>query len=119
MKHHSKALSSTGKSLLVVEHEGLEVKGDSYESVANSAVQATEFDGVGNYIVEDTTNEDSGIVALINTAGTKTTTKLAGPTVITATKDTASSINVYFENDVINVQNLTGGAIDITVKPYV
>ncbi len=119
MKGNSKVLSGSGKSLYVIQHEGLEIQGDGESGVIDTGIVVTEFAEAGLYIVSDDTTGDAGIISVINTAGTLSAIKTAGPTVITIAKDTASSVNAYIETGVLKVQNLTGGDIDITVKPYV
>lgn len=118
-KTNSRALDGSGKSLFSVQHEGLEVKGDSYEAIADAVVTSTLFSEEGMYLIKDTTNEDSAIVSIINTAGTLSAIKVGGSVGITITADNASTLNVYVLADVLAVQNLTGGAIDFTIKPYV
>jgi hypothetical protein len=118
-KTNSKALDGSGKSLYAVQHEGLEIKGDSYEAIADAVVTSTLFSQEGNYIVKDTTNGDSATISIINTAGTLSAVKVNGSVGITITADNASTLNVYVLAGVLAVQNLTGGAIDFTVKPYV
>jgi hypothetical protein len=117
-KTHARVLNGTGESVFVIEHEGIEVKGATEAGVIDTGVVVTDFAGVGNYIVSDDTTGDGGTISVIETAGTLSTVKLSGPAVITVTKDTASSVNVYIEDGVLKVQNLTGGAIDLTVKPF-
>ncbi len=119
MKVNSKVLDGTGKSLLVVQHEGMEVKGDKYAAIADTVVTSTLFGASGLYLVEDTANEDAAVVAIINTAGTLSAVKVAGSANITITADNASTVNAYVLADVLAVQNLTGDAIDFTVKPYI
>tara|TARA_R110000744_G_scaffold275082_1_gene388052 strand:+ start:10567 stop:10926 length:360 start_codon:yes stop_codon:yes gene_type:complete len=119
MKINSRALSSTGKSIEVIQHEGISVKGDSAVDMADTDVVSTEFADAGLYVVTDETTGDSGIVAVINTAGTLSAVKLAGPTVLTIAVDTASSVNAYILAGVLAVQNLTGGVITVNVKAYV
>jgi len=70
--------------------------------------------------VVDSTNTKSSIFTIHNVSGTGTSTKLVGEAVFTATKDTASSVNVYYDATAgaVQIQNLTGGDADITVKAY-
>jgi len=87
-------------------------------TIADAAVGATSIDAkAGTIIVDEGSN--SANINIINTADTVTTVKENGPALFTITKDTAASINVYIENGVVNVQNLTGAEITVTVKAVV
>jgi len=119
MRTHGKAIDSTGKDLIVIEHEGLEVKGDDYAAVIDTTVTSTPFSNEGLYLVKDTTNEDSAVISIINTAGTLSAIKVAGSTNVTITADNATTLNVYVLAGVVAVQNLTTGTIDFTVKAIV
>jgi len=118
-KTHAKAYDGTGESAFVVQHEAIEVVGKKSLGLADAGVVASKFDGAGLYIVEDATTGDAAVISAIKTAGTLSVDKVAGPTVITTTKDTASSVNVYVEGGFITGQNLTGGSIDLVIKPFV
>lgn len=80
--------------------------------VADSGVDAV----TGTFFVVDETNNDSATLSLFNDGGTLTLAKTVGATAITVTKDTASSVNVYFESGTLQVQNLTGAEAIINVK---
>jgi len=87
-------------------------------TIADAAVGATTIAAkAGKIIVDEGSN--SANIDIINTADTVTTVKENGPALITITKDNASTINIYVENDVVNVQNLTGAEITVTVKAVV
>jgi hypothetical protein len=116
---NSVALDQTGNSMFEVQHAGISVKGYQYETVSDAVVTSTPFDQEGNYLVKDTTNGDSATVSIINTGGTLSAVKVNGSTGITITADNASTLNVYVLAGVLAVQNLTGGAIDFTIKPFV
>lgn len=118
-KTNSKALGGSGKSLYEIQHEGLEVRGDIYSSIADAVVTSTLFSQEGTYLVKDTTNGDSATISIINTAGTLSAVKVNGSTGVTITADNATTLNIYVLAGVLAVQNLTGGAIDFTVKSYV
>jgi hypothetical protein len=118
-KTHAKALDGTGESVFVVEHEGIEVKGASYEALADASVTSTLYSQEGQYLVKDTVNGDSATISIINTGGTLSAVKVNGSTGITITADNALTLNVYVLAGVLAVQNLTGGAIDVVIKPYV
>jgi len=118
-KTNSKALDGSGKSLYEVQHEGLEVKGDIYEAVADAVVTSTLFNQEGLYLVKDDTNGDSATISIINTAGTLSAIKVGGSVGVTISVDNATTLNVYVLAGVLAVQNLTTGTIDFTVKPYV
>lgn len=118
-KTNSRALGSSGKSLFVAQHEGLEVKGDISLAVADDAVITTEFTEAGIYIVSDDTTENTAIISVINTAGTLSTVSTAAPTAIGVTQGVDAKMNVYIAGGFITVENKMGGDIDITVKPYV
>jgi hypothetical protein len=117
-KTNERVIGSSGKSLFSVQHEGLEVNGDTVEAVADAAVISTEFSTEGTYLIKDNTNEDSATVSIINTSGTLSAVKVNGSVGITITADNAATLNVYVLAGVLAVQNLTGGAIDFTVKSY-
>jgi hypothetical protein len=53
---------------------------------------------------------------IVNTAGVVTIEALSTNVAFSVAKATASKINVYIEAEVVNVQNLSGGAVDIAVK---
>jgi hypothetical protein len=119
IKSHARVLDGTAKSILVVEHQGIEIIGDKESAVTNTSVVATLFNKTGLYIISDTDNENTSIVAVINTDGLLSAVKIAGPATMTITKDNAATVNIYIENDVLKVQNLLGVNIDVEVKPYV
>lgn len=119
MKSNSRALDGSGKSVLEVQHQGLSVGGDSYVSVMDAVVTSTLFSDEGLYLVKDTTNDDSAVVSIINTAGTLSAVKVSGSAGVTITADNASTLNVYILAGVVAVQNLTDGAIDFTIKAIV
>ena len=119
MKLNSKALSSSGKSELEIQHEAISVKGDSFVAMADTDVDSSEFAKAGLYVVTDETTEDSSIIAVINTAGTLSAVKLSGPASLTIAVGTALKLNVYILAGVLAVQNLTGGVITVNVKAYV
>ena len=118
-KLNSKALSSSGKSVLEVQHEGISVKGDISLELDDTQVFTTDFDSVGMYIITTETVGDGGLFSVIKTAGTLSTSDISTPAIITMVKDTASSLNIYIEDGVVKVQNLTGEAPDVTIKPYI
>ena len=55
----------------------------------------------------------SAIFALHNEAGTPTTAKLAGHALFNASKDNASTINVFWDTDQLKIQNKTAGTVAI------
>lgn len=55
----------------------------------------------------------TAIFALYDDAGTPTTSKLAGNAIFNASKDNASTINVYWDTDQVKIQNKTTGSITI------
>ncbi len=118
-KTNSRVIDSSGKSNYVVEHEGLEIKGDGYEDVVDTTVTSTPFDAEGLYLVKDTTNDDSAVISIINTGGTLSAIKVAGSAGVTITEDNATTLNVYVLAGVVAVQNLTTGTINFTVKAIV
>lgn len=118
MKTNAKVLDGTGKSLIQIQHLGVELKGEKIVALADSADIVTLLALPGLYIATDETNDNSAVISVINTAGTLTTGTIATPTGIGPTKDVASKMNVYIEGGVITVQNNTGGPIDATVKVY-
>lgn len=118
-KTNSKALDGTGKSLYEIQHEGVSVKGDLLAATADAAVVSTVYNQEGLYLVKNETDEDSAVVSVINTGGTLSAIKVGGSAGVTITADNATTLNVYVLAGVLAVQNLTGGAIDVTVKPYV
>lgn len=118
-KTNSRVIGSAGESLYAIQHEGLEMGGNGYEAVVDTTVTSTPFSEEGLYLVKDTTNNDSAIISIINTAGTLSAIKVSGSTGITITADNAATLNVYVLAGVVAVQNLTTGTIDFTVKAYV
>lgn len=72
----------------------------------------------GLVTVSDETNEKSAVFTVHNAGGTVTVTKLNGDAALTKTKDTASSVNLYVEDGVFKVQNLTGAEANVIVKNY-
>jgi hypothetical protein len=118
-KTHAKNLDQTGRSAFVVEHEVVETKGNVSGTLADAGVFDAGPASTGVVTVEETVNGNSGTFDVINTAGTLSTVKRNGPVLFTHTKDTAASINVYVENGNLQVQNLTGADINVTVKSYV
>jgi len=95
--------------------DGLVVSGFTPEMIDTEVVE-TVFDQEGLYLVTDSTNENSAFIKCHLNAGSPVLTKDSGATSITVAKDTAASLNVYFENDVLNIQNLTGGTITVAVR---
>ena len=118
-KTNSRVIGDAGESIYVIQHEGLEVGGNRYAAIDDAVVTSTSFTEEGMYLVKDTTNNDSAVISVINTGGTLSAIKVAGSTGITITADNAATLNVYILAGVVAVQNLTGGAIDFTVKAYV
>jgi hypothetical protein len=119
MKINSKALDGSGKSIEEIQHEGLSVKGDVYSNVADTVITSTLFSEEGLYLVKNSTDSDSAVVSIINSGGTLSAVKVSGSDDITIAVGTAAKVNVYVLAGVLAVQNLTGGAIDITIKAYV
>lgn len=99
---------------------------DSYEdlagvvpsqTLANSGVYDTGIESLTGFLtVEDSTNGDSAIATVHLNGDTLTIASVAGSSSITATKDTASSVNVYVESGSIQIQNLSGASAVITAK---
>ena len=118
-KTNSKVIGSAGESNYVVEHEGLEIKGNGYTGIADAVVTSTPFTDEGLYLVKDTTNNSSAVIAVIVESGVFSTIKIGGSTDITITADTADSMNVYILGGVVAVQNLMGVEIGFTVKAIV
>lgn len=115
---HAKNKGQAGNKYSESEQQAVKVAGYS-ETLANAEVLTSDIDEkTGLLLVEDNTNDNGGVVSLHNNGGTATPTKQAGAAAITIAKDTASSVNVYVEDGVVKVQNLTGGAIDLTLKGY-
>lgn len=100
---------------------GIEESGAPFLQVADAGVVATPVDArTGTIAISDDTTTDSDVFKIVDTAGTLTTEQLGTPNVaFNNTKDNASTINVYFETGVVNIQNLSGGIVDLTVKFYV
>jgi len=121
MKSHEVILK-TGKRNQVAESEMIGIKGELSSAVADTEIVTTSIEyKTGLIIVEDSTNNDSALFNVYNDGGTGTSAKVSGGTVFTATKDTAASINVFYDAtaEAIQIQNLTGGAIDLTAKALV
>lgn len=94
----------------------LSIEGDK-GTLADAAVLTTEFAEAGLYLVGTANN--SAMVSVVNTAGTLAAQLQVTNANVTITKGTATKLNVYMEDDVLKVQNLTGASVDATVKAYI
>lgn len=116
---HTKTKGQAGNQYSESENQAVKAAGYVSLALANAAILATDIDEkTGLLIVEDSTNEHGAVISVHNNNGTAVLTKLAGNSDVSVAKDTAGDLNVYVENGVINAQNLTGGAIDLTLKAY-
>ena len=110
---------SDGKAIFEVQTFGIKIgKPDSAIALADAAIFTTEInDRTGLILVSEETAVDTALFTLVSAADVPVTTKLAGVAAFTNTKDTAASINVYYDAtaDAIEVQNLTGAPINIKI----
>ena len=83
-------------------------------TIADSAVVDLGAFYSGVWVVEIT--DESAILTSTISGASGTIDRVAGSAVISDTKDTASSINVYVESDTIQIQNLTGADVIISAK---
>ena len=89
------------------------------ETLADDGVLVTAIDNTtGVLLVEDLTNENSAVISVHNAAGTPTPTKVNGAASIAVAKDNADTLNAYYEDGVVKVQNLLGEEIEVNVKAY-
>ena len=114
---NSKTIGASGDKLAEVQTAGASLKGLSISAGAADTV-ATELSGTGLFLVTDSTNEDSAVIAVHAAGGTSTPTKLSGAASIAVAKDTASKLNIYFEGGVLKVQNNLAAEVEVSIKFY-
>lgn len=93
------------------------VHGQALATVADNGVLTTAIitPAFGMLVVRDATNAK---VALYKVESTTLTSIGTNDAEFTTTKDSASKVNVYAESNLINVQNKTGGSLDLAATFY-
>lgn len=103
-----------------IQAQSTETVGTIVEAVADTAVVVTDIDATaGIVIVKDETTTDSATFGIKDIDGTVTLEQILVNANFDLAKDNGGTINVYVESGVINIQNLSGGAVDIRVKAFV
>lgn len=107
-----------GEAVRVVVGEGIAVEAAGLSAtLADTDVLETRVtSGTGHVLAKDNTNGDSHIFSLHTEAGVLVLAAVAGSTNFSATKDTASKINVYVEAGEVKVQNLLGADTDVNIS---
>lgn len=105
-------------SVEVVNDLGTETVGINAE-VVNATVYTLEDLPTAAFVIVSTSSLGSPKEATYisrNNSGTKSLVELATSSLITDTKDTANSLNVYYESNVFSIQNLLPASADATVN---
>ena len=86
-------------------------------SIANAAIVDTSIsDFSGLMILEDVDNGHSAIAQVHKNANAVVISSVTGSAEINDTKDNASTINIYVEGGTIQVQNLSGSAVNVRAR---
>lgn len=118
---HTKALDASGAEALVPQTQAVSMEGQKEAELAVDGtfiVIAGKY-GTGRLVVTDETNSESAVFSLHQASGVPVTAKSYGSAAINATKDNASTINVYVESGEVVVQNKLAASADINVKAYI
>ena len=116
---NQKTIGQSGYQIKEFDAVGLDVTGLK-KTVADSGVLESNASIVaGTVTVIDSTNSESIQYSVNTVSSTVTFTVVsAANSAFNGAKDNASTINVYYEDDQIKVQNLSGGDVDIVLKIY-
>lgn len=110
------------KVLALVDGEVIDQKDDMTGiapsiAIADAGVLDTGIsDFTGHFNID--LGSDSAIIPCTIASDAEVLGTKIGAAVITTTKDTASSVNVYVEDGNIKIQNLTGGSVDVTARLF-
>ena len=118
MSDHYKVLDQSGARSYNSGSEGIGDTGFLSDGLADAAIAVSSINATGGLLLAKT-ETDSALFALINTGGTIAPQILGTQALFTTSKDTASKINVYVEDGVVQVQNNSGDAIDLVLKSFV
>lgn len=117
---HYKVKDQTGTREYQEDVQSVNAIGSSSAAVADAGVVVTSIDATaGVLIVKDETTTDTATFLIVDTGGTVAPQLLGTQANFTIAEDNAGTINVYVDTGVINIQNNSGGIVDISYKAFV
>lgn len=110
--------NAKGGSVYIMPSEGIAMRGYKALAVADSGVMITKEDGL-NMIIHVKAAIAGGAavcIGVIQSLNGVLSVLHDVSTLVTVTKDTDAKVNVYYENDVLVVQNELGAARDLDLS---